>query len=130
MIGKKLKGFNFANINTSITIHFFQSTTKRTMANMDMETMIAEINRLKAENEALKAKPIAVKPLTFKVSEKGAVSVYNLNARFPVTLYKGQWARLLDRAEDIKKFIEENNDKLSEKAPAAEKKTKKSVDVE
>ncbi len=49
--------------------------------------------------------------LRFKVSEKGAVSVYGLG-RFPVTLYYEQWARLLDAAPDLKKFLETNKSKL------------------
>jgi hypothetical protein len=49
-----------------------------------------------------------------KVSEKGGVSVYGLG-RFPVTLYKEQWIRLLDMADDIRSFIEENESKLKAK---------------
>ena len=49
-----------------------------------------------------------------KVSEKGGVSVYGLG-RFPVTLYKEQWIRLLDMADDIRSFIEENESKLKPK---------------
>jgi hypothetical protein len=51
-----------------------------------------------------------------KVSEKGAVSVYGLG-RFPVTLYKEQWEKLLAMAEQIKQFMVENNDKLKVKEP-------------
>ncbi len=49
--------------------------------------------------------------MEFRVSEKGGVSVYGLG-RFPVTLYYEQWTRLLDAADDLKKFIEENKGKL------------------
>ena len=70
----------------------------------------AELERLKAENEALK-KPAARGTISFKVSEKGAVSVYGLG-RFPVTLYKEQWEKLLDRNEDIRKFMADNASKL------------------
>jgi hypothetical protein len=52
--------------------------------------------------------------LDFRVSEKGGVSVYGLG-RFPVTLYYEQWTRLLDRADDLKAFLEENKDKLKRK---------------
>lgn len=69
----------------------------------------AELERLRAENEALKAK--ATRPTSIRVSEKGAVSVYGLG-RFPVTLYKEQWLKLLAMAEDIRKFIAENEGKL------------------
>ena len=62
----------------------------------------AELARLKAENAALKARES--KPLTLRVSAKGGVSVYGLG-RFPVTLYKEQWERLLDMAADIHAFI-------------------------
>jgi len=72
-----------------------------------------ELERLRAENEELK-KPRARGALTMKVSEKGALSVYGMG-RFPVTLYKEQWQRLLGVADEIKKFIEENNDRLKAK---------------
>ena len=69
----------------------------------------AEMERLRAENEALKAK--LSRPTTIKVSEKGAVSVYGLG-RFPVTLYNEQWVKLLSMTDDIKKFIAENESRL------------------
>jgi hypothetical protein len=72
----------------------------------------AEIERLRAENERLKKARDA--RLTMKVSEKGALSVYGMG-RFPVTLYKEQWLRLLAMAEDIKAFIEANNHNLKSK---------------
>ncbi len=49
--------------------------------------------------------------IDFKVSEKGGVSVYGLG-RFPVTLYYEQWVRLLDHAEQIRAFMEENKSSL------------------
>ena len=52
--------------------------------------------------------------ITLKVSEKGALSVYGLG-RFPVTLYKEQWLRLLTVTDQIKAFIQENDDKLKKK---------------
>jgi hypothetical protein len=57
------------------------------------DTVQAELERLRAENAALKAR--ATKGVTLKVSEKGGVSVYGLG-RFPVTLYREQWEKLLD----------------------------------
>ena len=72
----------------------------------------AELERLRAENAALK-KPGRGK-LSMKVSEKGALSVYGMG-RFPVTLYKEQWLRLLAIGDDIKSFIEANNDRLKTK---------------
>ncbi len=73
----------------------------------------AEIERLKAENAALKTKPKAG-VLSMKVSEKGALSVYGMG-RFPVTLYKEQWLKLLGISDEIKKFIDENDDRLKTK---------------
>ncbi len=49
--------------------------------------------------------------LEFRVSEKGGVSVYGLG-RFPVTLYYEQWIRLLDTADKLREFLEENKGKL------------------
>ena len=72
----------------------------------------AELERLRAENEALKKSGRG--KLSMKVSEKGALSVYGMG-RFPVTLYKEQWLRLLTMADDIKSFIEANNERLKTK---------------
>jgi hypothetical protein len=74
----------------------------------------AEIEKLKAENEALKNKKQGRGTLSMKVSEKGALSVYGMG-RFPVTLYKEQWLKLLSITEDIKKFISDNEDNLKTK---------------
>jgi len=72
-----------------------------------------ELDRLKAENERLKR--AASRGITIKVSEKGGVSVYGLG-RFPVTLYKEQWTKLLDMAEEIRGFIRDNDASLKTKS--------------
>ena len=72
----------------------------------------AELERLKAENAALKAQQ--TRGISIKVSEKGGVSVYGLG-RFPVTLYKEQWAKLLDLADDIRAFIKAHDSELKAK---------------
>ena len=74
--------------------------------------MKAELERLKAENQALKAR--GSKGISMKVSEKGGVSIYGLG-RFPVTLYQEQWLKLLDLADDIRAFIKENEGSLKKK---------------
>jgi hypothetical protein len=76
------------------------------------EEMQAEIERLRAENEALK-KP-ARGQMFLKVSEKGALSVYGLG-RFPVTLYREQWEKLLAMADQIRQFIQDNTHLLKKK---------------
>jgi hypothetical protein len=75
----------------------------------------AQLEKLKAENEALKkaATPTA-RGLSLKISEKGGLSVYGLG-RFPVTLYKEQWNRLLDTTEEIKAFIKAHESQLKTK---------------
>ncbi len=77
------------------------------------ESPEAELARLRAENEALKSR--ARKGINLKVSDKGGVSVYGLG-RFPVTLYKEQWLKLLDVADEIRAFIRENDARLKTKA--------------
>ena len=72
----------------------------------------AELERLRAENAALKARN--ARGVSLKVSEKGGVSVYGLG-RFPVTLYKEQWTKLLDMADDIRRFISEHDTELKAK---------------
>ncbi len=76
------------------------------------DAILQELERLKAENAALKAR--SAKGLSMKVSEKGAVSIYGLG-RFPVTLYKEQWGKLLDMADDIRAFIRDNEAQLKAK---------------
>jgi len=79
---------------------------------MSEQELQAEIERLRAENEKLKNK--SVRGLSLKVSEKGAVSLYGVG-RFPVTLYKEQWAKILGMAGEIEAFIRENDHSLKAK---------------
>ena len=79
---------------------------------MSEEDLKAELERLRAENEKLKQK--TARAVSLKVSEKGGVSVYGLG-RFPVTLYKEQWVKLLDMADEIRAFIKENEPRLKAK---------------
>ncbi len=82
---------------------------------MSDEELKAELERLKKENEKLKQSGSSVKKdITFKVSQKGAVSVYGMG-RFPVTLYKEQWLRLLDKKDDLIDFISEHDSELATK---------------
>ena len=79
---------------------------------MSDQELKAELERLRAENETLKAR--GTRSTAIRVSEKGGVSVYGLG-RFPVTLYKEQWLKLLDMAEEIRRFIGENEARLKTK---------------
>ncbi len=81
------------------------------MADDDVQS---ELDRLRAENAALKASSARRGGVSFKVSEKGGVSVYGLG-RFPVTLYKEQWAKLLDLADEIRAFIKAHEAELKSK---------------
>jgi hypothetical protein len=76
------------------------------------EDLKAELERLKAENESLKSQ--RGRSISLKVSEKGGLSVYGLG-RFPVTLYKEQWTKLLAMADEIRTFITENDARLKTK---------------
>ena len=80
---------------------------------MAEEDLQAELEKLRAENDALKK--ASSKELSMKVSEKGALSVYGLG-RFPVTLYKEQWIRLLDLSDAIRAFIQNNEAQLKAKS--------------
>lgn len=88
---------------------------------MTIAEMQAELERVQAENAEYKAKAQAIRdkaanrPLTFKVSEKGGVSVYGLG-RFPVTLYDEQWERLCKSMEDLTNFRAEHSAELTRKA--------------
>jgi hypothetical protein len=78
------------------------------------DNMKEELERLRAENAALKSR--SSRGASLKVSEKGGVSVYGLG-RFPVTLYKEQWAKLLDMSDEIRGFIREHDAELKAKDP-------------
>ena len=79
---------------------------------MSEEDLKAELERLRNENASLKRG--AATGIRMKVSEKGAVSIYGMG-RFPVTLYKEQWLKLLDLAPEIRSFIAENEVRLKAK---------------
>jgi hypothetical protein len=80
---------------------------------MAEDDLKAELERLKQENERLKASRSGG-GVTLKISEKGGLSVYGLG-RFPVTLYKEQWAKLLAAADEIRAFLKDNDHQLKAK---------------
>ena len=94
---------------TKLGIIAKQASKELAMPNEELE---AELERLRNENAALK-KGVS-SGIRMKVSEKGAVSIYGMG-RFPVTLYKEQWLRLLDMAADIRAFIAANEAQLKSK---------------
>lgn len=77
------------------------------------EDLQAEIERLRAENEKLK-KPVQRGQISMKVSEKGGLSLYGLG-RFPVTLYREQWDKLLGVSDQIREFIQTHDSELKKK---------------
>jgi hypothetical protein len=79
---------------------------------MSDDDLRAELERLRSENEALKKG--AARGVSLKVSEKGGLSVYGLG-RFPVTLYKEQWTKLLDLSDEIRTFISTHDKELKAK---------------
>jgi hypothetical protein len=79
---------------------------------MSDDDLKAELERLRQENAALKKETSS--GMRLKVSDKGGVSVYGLG-RFPMTLYKEQWLRLLDMADEIRAFIADNDAELKSK---------------
>jgi hypothetical protein len=79
---------------------------------MSEEELKAELERLRNENAALKKS--ASTGIRMKVSEKGAVSIYGMG-RFPMTLYKEQWLKLLNMSDEIRAFIAANEAQLKTK---------------
>ena len=83
--------------------------------NPEIEALQARLAALEAENARLKGEKLANRTdIMFKLSGKGAISVLRLG-RWPVTLYWNQWERLLERVDDLRKFAEQNKDKLATK---------------
>jgi hypothetical protein len=79
---------------------------------MTDDELKSELERLRSENERLKAQ--GRRGLSLRVSEKGGVSIYGLG-RFPVTLYKEQWTKLLAMSDEIRAFIAEHDAELKTK---------------
>jgi hypothetical protein len=79
---------------------------------MSDDEMRAELERLRKENESLKKS--ASRGVSLKVSEKGGLSVYGLG-RFPITLYKEQWTKLLGLSDEIRAFLKEHDAELKTK---------------
>jgi hypothetical protein len=98
-----LRGYN---LRRAIDLH---CTPELLMSDEDMK---AELERLRKENESLKKG--AAKGISMKVSEKGGLSIYGLG-RFPITLYKEQWTKLLDMSDDIRQFLVTHDAELKTK---------------
>ena len=79
---------------------------------MSDQEMKDELERLRAENEALKAKQAG--SLRLQVSQKGGVSLYGIR-RFPVTFYADEWERILGMSDEILRFVQENESQLKRK---------------
>lgn len=79
---------------------------------MSDDDLKIELERLRRENAALKRG--AAGGISMKVSEKGGLSVYGMG-RFPITLYKEQWLKLLDMSDEIRAFIDANAETLKTK---------------
>jgi len=97
---------------SSSTFRYYLVANATRGAPMSDDDLKAELERLKAENERLKSQ--RGRSAGLKVSEKGGVSVYGLG-RFPVTLYKEQWTKLLAMADEIRAFIKEHDAELKAK---------------
>lgn len=93
---------------TEITINAEAGDSPSTIA------LKIELEKLRAEYEALKARRTPLRKPSMKVSDKGAMSLYGLG-RFPVTLYKAQWLRLLEQADSIREFLKANDALLTVK---------------
>jgi hypothetical protein len=79
---------------------------------MPDEDLRAELERLRAENQALKSKES--RALRLQVSEKKGVSLYGVR-RFPVTFYADEWEKILGMGDDIRAFIRDHTSELKRK---------------
>ena len=85
------------------------ASSSKTATMADLQTMMDEIKRLKNENNDFKKRQ---KPISFSISEKGAVSVSGIG-KFPFTMYKSQWDRILEKTDDLKQFMSDNEARLN-----------------
>jgi hypothetical protein len=120
----------FVRVGTAVAVHLGGTrnqpgrTEVRTMAKTETITaavavdstasLKAEIDALRAENAALLARKASPSRISAKVSEKGALSVYGLG-RFPVTLYAGQWERLIENIAVVKRALVDHGSELARK---------------
>ena len=102
------------NVDAQVGVIAAANVQKVNGAPNPMADILAELARLKAENESLRTAKASSGTISLKVSEKGAVSVYGMG-RFPVTLYREQWEKLLAQAPKIRDFINANAAGLSTK---------------
>jgi hypothetical protein len=85
-----------------------------TYENMTQTQLIDRIHELEATTNKISC----------KISAKGAVSVYGLHVRFPVTLYANQWERLFAQADVVKAFIRAHRAELEQNGSAARRGTR------
>lgn len=82
---------------------------RKSVGSDDIKAMLDEIKRLKNENEEIKKRQ---RPVTFAVSDKGGVSVHGIG-KFPFTLYRTQWERILEKSDELKAFMQEHEFELN-----------------
>lgn len=78
------------------------------MATEELIALREELKRLRAENEEFRSK---MRPVTFSVNERGAIAVHGISKN-PQCLYKVQWERIIEKADEMKTFIEQHADEL------------------
>ncbi len=79
---------------------------------MSDDELRAEVERLRAENAALKER--GSRSVRLQVSAKGGASLYGIR-RFPITFYVDEWERILDMADEIRAFLRENEASLKKR---------------
>lgn len=90
-----------------------QTTT--TPTHHDMSEILQRLAKLEQENQNLKQQVASAQSsITFKVSQKKAISVYGLN-RLPTTLYAAQWKAILDKKDELLQFIKDHEHELATK---------------
>lgn len=82
---------------------------KKMQSEIDFQVMQKELERLKTENDELKKK---VRPVTFTITDRGAISVNGIG-KYPFTLFRTQWERVLEHSTELKKFIKDNESDLN-----------------
>ena len=102
-----------ANLMLSGELSIEQATERLASGKLDAATFAQAMALYTADKAAAAARAPAA--LKCKVTEKGGISVYGLNARFPVTLYADQWDRLLAYADTLRQFMQANSASLSRK---------------
>lgn len=98
-----------AEIAAANAVKMMQQQSEPAAKADDLKAIMDELKQLRMENSELKKRQ---RPITFCVTDRGAVSMNGLG-KYPVTLYKVQWERIVNNIAPLQEFMREHEDELN-----------------